>query len=163
MRTTRISLGTAAVLASVVAALATTQAQAVGTTDTGASADRGAVMMVLPKAPEGARFSPTAAAPTVSPSAPYIHAKEGLISCPGGSLCTSTWDPTAGSWKIYKLDKCAKYALSNWEGDGAYRNNQTGGVVSKFYDQNGNVLKSVPSDNTPHAYKWSPVWSIRNC
>ncbi|MFE2929792.1 hypothetical protein [Streptomyces sp. NPDC059278] len=55
---------------------------------------------------------------------------------PEGALA---FDP----WKVYSLKTRNKYALSDFEGDGFFDNNQTAREQSPI--------------------GWSPVWSVRDC
>ncbi|MFJ1589865.1 hypothetical protein ACIOD0_06365 [Kitasatospora albolonga] len=109
---------------------------------------------------------PSAAAqsPRVSPSANYFYTSGPGYTCPTGNFCARVWDPTVGKHKVFKLYKCATYALSYWEGAGGYVNRQTGSrATATFYGQSGNVLKNVPIGGGTQSYNWSPVWKIRNC
>ncbi|MFH8729081.1 hypothetical protein [Streptomyces termitum] len=137
MRVKHASLGTAAVLASLMTGFA------------------------LPQAHAETSVSPLATSPGISPSAPYIYAKGGLLSCPYEALCTSTWDPTANSWKIYVLRDCVDYNLSYWNGKGAYINNQSGGARARFFTLNGSWTASADNKGTP--IDWNPIWKIRPC
>ncbi|TXR96351.1 hypothetical protein EAO73_33070 [Streptomyces sp. col6] len=138
------ALGAAAVMASAVAALAVTQAEA------------------LPAAP--VPVSVKANSPGVSPGTGHapIYNDEGLISCQKGSLCTSVWDPARKKWRVDRFERCDTYDLSYWEGSGAYINNQTGGVKGVFTRTDGTTLK-VAADNKGHAINWSPFAKIKPC
>ncbi|MFD0338274.1 hypothetical protein ACFVH0_06200 [Streptomyces sp. NPDC127117] len=104
-----------------------------------------------------------AVSPSISPAAPYKHYPDGTPSnCAYENLCLSVWDYTKNQWKVYSLKTCNKYALSNFEGDGFFDNNQTKGTVATFYGGSGNVLrKSTAREQS--SIGWSPVWSVRNC
>ncbi|MFF3783622.1 hypothetical protein [Streptomyces sp. NPDC001933] len=104
-----------------------------------------------------------AVSPSISPAAPYKYYADGTPSnCAHENLCLSVWDYTKGKWKVYSLRTCNKYALSNFEGDGFFDNNQTKGTVATFYGGSGNVLrKSIAREQS--SIRWSPVWSVRNC
>ncbi|MGW1841375.1 hypothetical protein [Streptomyces sp. NPDC001966] len=104
-----------------------------------------------------------AVSPSISPAAPYKYYPDGTPSqCAYENLCLSVWDYTKNQWKVFSLKTCNKYALSNFEGDGFFDNNQTKGTVSTFYGSSGNVLrKSTAREQSPIG--WSPVWSVRNC
>lgn len=80
-----------------------------------------------------------------------------------GDLCALPWDPTTGSWKIFYLYTCARYSLSNWNGNGVYLDNQTPNAVTTFEDQSGSVREAFTPDRVQHSYNWSPIWAIRNC
>ncbi|WP_326666121.1 hypothetical protein [Streptomyces sp. NBC_00385] len=138
------ALGTAAVMATAVAALAVTQAEA------------------LPPAPAPASVQATS--PSVSPSTGYppIYNTEGLISCQKGSLCTSVWDPVRKKWRVDRFEKCGTYDLNYWGGRGSYINNQTGGVEGRFIWQDG-TARVVAADNKPHSVTWDPYWHIKPC
>ncbi len=130
----------------------------------------GSRVVTLPPAPAGTGFQTSSAlgaaavAPTISPAVRTEHGAPGSsYDCPTGTLCTHVWDPTTSSWKTFFLYRCNKYALANWNGMGAYYNNQTGGVRSYFYDGNNRVLKSFTPDPHDHDQDWTPVWYIRNC
>ncbi|WP_327159718.1 hypothetical protein [Streptomyces zaomyceticus] len=77
------------------------------------------------------------------------------------------WDHSTDGWEVFRFDRCATYALSNWEGSGFYGDNQTGGrATATLYGQGGRWLKNVPISAPPtgaESQDWSPVWSIRNC
>ena len=124
---------------------------------------------VFPPAPSAAETASLAAvSPTISPvlaRTRIYHANPGdPFPCASGYLCTGVWDPTTGNWKAFDLYECRRYSLSNWFGEGHWKNNQTGGVTSTLYGQSGNVLlQFTPDYPTLHIYNWDPVWSIRNC
>ena len=102
-------------------------------------------------------------APTVSPSAPYEYSETAAdVYCGTGNFCVSTWDKTKKKYKTFKLEKCATYSLSYFEGKGVYHNHQTGNrATASFYDQNGKTIKTVPTNKGD--YNFTPVWKIRNC
>ncbi|MFE2296168.1 hypothetical protein [Streptomyces sp. NPDC059452] len=109
---------------------------------------------------------PSAAAqsPRVSPAADYFHTSGPGYTCPTGNFCARVWDPTVQKYKVFKLYKCATYALSYWGGTGGYANRQTGSrATATFYGESGNVLRNVPVGASSTSYNWSPVWKIRNC
>lgn len=103
--------------------------------------------------------------PTVTPAADSTdHVEPGVgYSCARGNLCTLVWDFVTDNWKLFRLFTCHTYALSNWLDQGAYYDNQTGGVTSIFYNQDGSERKRITPDATQHLYGWTPVWSIKNC
>ncbi|WP_245640961.1 hypothetical protein [Streptomyces megasporus] len=160
----RLTLGLAAVVASLAAAVSTTgSAQAVASAEHGPAART----MKTPPAPEGAKtmsaMGATAASPGISPYARSVHVPPNSdFTCGSGNLCTMVWDPTVSKWEIFYLYTCDRYSLSNWLGTGKYFDNQTGNPTSYFYDRNGKVLKSFrpPASGSQD---WGPVWSIRNC
>jgi len=124
--------------------------------------------MVLLSAPRGAKSMPSqsvaAISPTISPAVPTRHAKPGAIgSCALGHLCAGVFDPTTSDWKIFDMHACTTYGLSNWQGNGAYFDNQTNNVVSHFYDQSRRVINSFTPDAKNHPYNWNPVWFIKTC
>lgn len=90
-------------------------------------------------------------------------------TCDPGRLCLWVHDPTKGDdkyWKVYSLGNCALYNLWNWEGGGAWANNQTGGVNGIFYSgSNGTGDRGYTSPAPPShgTYGWSPINSVRNC
>jgi hypothetical protein len=73
------------------------------------------------------------------------------------------WDPTTGSYKVFKLYTCAKYSLSYWQGLGTYFDNQSSGARTTFYNSSSGVITSFYPDYTNHNYNWDPVSYIRNC
>jgi hypothetical protein len=85
------------------------------------------------------------------------------ITCESGNLCVAAYDATKGDYVVYYLYYCTTYELSNFVGNGSYRNQQTGGATARFYGQTGNLLTSVPAGGSSNSYNWNPVWSIRNC
>ena len=102
--------------------------------------------------------------PTVSPAADFFYYPGPGYTCPEGNFCARVWDPTAGTYRVYKLYRCATYSLSNWLGVGGYANRQTGDrATATFYGQNGQVLKNVPVGGSIQDQDWGPVWKIRNC
>ena len=156
----RSILGVVGVLAcTLAAALATGSAQAaVPSNHVAGSHD-----MVLPSMPSQVV---AAISPTLSglPAVPTRHAKPGAIgSCARGHLCAGVMDPTTRDWKIFDMSACTMYGLSHWQGNGAYFNNQTGNVVSHFYNQSHQVINSFTPDAKNHPYNWDPVWYIKVC
>ncbi|WP_416981299.1 hypothetical protein [Streptomyces sp. T028] len=123
---------------------------------------------IAPPAPQGAQAadaSIAAVSPGISPAVRTEHvASGGSFSCGDGNFCTAVWDPTTGDWKIFFLYECLRYSVSNWLGEGAYYNQQTGNPTATFYGQSGNVLHtSQPDGGIGWDYNWDAVWSIRNC
>lgn len=121
-------------------------------------------------APGAAAASPTggvgaaAVPPTVSPAADWFYYSGTGYTCPQGNFCARVWDPTANTYRVYKLFRCATYSLSNWQGTGGYVNRQTGArATATFYGQSGNALLNVPIGAQDTSYDWGPVWKIRNC
>ncbi|MFF8713511.1 hypothetical protein ACF07T_19070 [Streptomyces sp. NPDC015184] len=103
-----------------------------------------------------------AVSPSVSPAVPSFHVKDGaLFSCAAGSFCAAVRDPTTGDWKVHVFRQCGSHYLSNWEGNGFYRNNHT--VPVKLIGSNGNVLREVPPGGGIVSVDWSAVWAIRLC
>jgi hypothetical protein len=130
------------------------------------------IVLTAPPAPSGtvSALAAAATAPTISPSVTTGHvAAGGSYTCPYKDLCALPWDPTTGSWKIFYLYDCAKYAVSYWDGTGYYLDNQTTSAVSAFYNQSSAVLSPpgyFTADGTgrvQQSYNWTPVWYIRNC
>ncbi|MFD6970052.1 hypothetical protein [Streptomyces sp. NPDC059949] len=144
------------------AAYTTGSAQAATPADQGA----GARALVAPAAPAEARPASLAAAasPGISPAVTTSHvAPGGSYTCSSGNLCTLVWDPTTSDWKVFYLYNCNRYSVSNWNGNGAYWNNQTGNPTSYFYNQGGGVVKSIQPGGGQLGQDWSPIWSVRNC
>ncbi|MFC0006453.1 hypothetical protein [Micromonospora siamensis] len=101
--------------------------------------------------------------PTISPATNVRYTSNPqTVSCAYGNFCASVWDPTRGTWKVFDLYYCNRYALSYWQGTGYYYNNQYGGVRVYFYNQSGGTLKSFTTVGRG-TYNWDPVWYIRNC
>lgn len=122
-------------------------------------------VFVLPPGPRSAgSVAVLAVTPTISPAARQVrHVAAGKpATCASGNLCAFVWDPTTSSWKIFDLYACARYALSNWLGDGFYHNAQTGGVTVTFYSSSSGVLNSFTGTGTG-SQDWDPVYYIRNC
>ncbi|WP_330294308.1 hypothetical protein [Streptomyces sp. NBC_00503] len=165
MRVKRSILGMAGVSAMLFAAAFTTgSAQAAAPSEQSTAAAR---VQVAPPAPATAA-QPTslvaAASPGISPSAPSGHVPpSGTYGCSSGNLCTLVWDPTTSDWKIFYLNACRLYSVSNWNGNGWYLDNQTGGVWSYFYGSGGGQLTKFQPTGTQTGYDWTPVYSIRNC
>jgi hypothetical protein len=161
----RSILGVVGVLAwMLTAVLATGSAQAA----VPSNHDAGSHDMVLPSAPRGAESMSSqfvaATSPTISPAVHTRHAKPGSIgSCSPGYLCAGVWDPTTLDWKIFDMYACNTYALSYWQGNGAYFDNQTNNVVSYFYDQSHRVRNSFTPDAKNHPYNWDSIWYIKTC
>jgi hypothetical protein len=102
--------------------------------------------------------------PTVSPAADFFYFGGPGYVCPEGNFCARVWDPTAGTYRVYKFYRCATYSLANWQGVGGYANGQTGSrATATFYGQSGNRLLDVPIGGQDTSYDWGPVWKIRNC
>ncbi|MFD8982907.1 hypothetical protein [Streptomyces sp. NPDC059564] len=122
--------------------------------------------LTAPAAPASAGRSSVAAAvsPGISPGVNTIHvAPGGSYSCARGNLCTLVWDPTTGNWKVFYLNACHRYSVFNWEGNGAYWDQQTGNVLSTFYDAAGGEVNSFRPGGGQLGQNWSPVYSIQNC
>ena len=125
-------------------------------------------VLIAPPAPHGlaAVSAASAVAPTISPPVTTGHAAPGqTYNCASGDLCATVWDPTTSSYKIFFLNFCNVYALSNWNSSGNYYNNQTGSPTSYFYDQSFGILTSFqPVHPVPNVkFNWVPVWYIQNC
>ncbi|MFG2988645.1 hypothetical protein ACGFZK_04945 [Streptomyces sp. NPDC048257] len=121
---------------------------------------------VAPAAPAAARSASLAAAasPGISPAVSTGHvAPGGSYTCSSGNLCTLVWDPTTSDWKVFYLYNCNRYSVYNWNGNGAYWDNQTGNPTSYLYNQGGGVLKSFQPGGGQLGQDWTPVYSIRNC
>ena len=128
-------------------------------------AGRGAA---LPSAPSSAASaSILAVSPTITPAARRVRhaATIGGYDCPSGNLCVAVWDPTTSDYKVFDLFACNLYALHNWHSVGSDRDNQTGNVLSTYYDQNQSPLISFrPNGGELFIVdSWEPVWFIRNC
>ncbi|AWZ16031.1 hypothetical protein [Streptomyces sp. ICC1] len=165
MRVKRSILGTAGVCAMLCAAAFTTApAQAAAPSEQSTAAAR--VVLTAPAAPAAADRSAAlaAASPGISPYAPSGHVPPGGgYGCASGNLCTLVWDPTSSDWKIFYLDACHRYSVSNWNGGGFYFDNQTGGVWSFFYGSGGGELKRFQPGGGQLAYDWTPVYAVKNC
>ncbi|MCX4238969.1 hypothetical protein [Streptomyces ortus] len=167
MRTARAQRSVLGVLGALLLALAAVfaagPAQAASPSP-GAAADQ---RFIAPPAPSDAqaRASLAAASPGISPAVNTQHVPSGgSFSCGDGNFCAAVWDPTTSDWKIFFLFACQRYSVSNWLGDGAYYNQQTGNATASIYGQSGNVLVSAPADGgISHGINWDAVWSIRNC
>ncbi|MFF2527185.1 hypothetical protein [Streptomyces liangshanensis] len=164
MRLKRLILTLLGILALVLGSLLTA-----GPAQAAAPADHRAAgpALTAPPAPAGIgpAFAPAAVPPTISPAVTTTHvAPGGSYTCAYGNFCALAWDPTTASWKVFYLYNCARYALANWNGGGAYWNNQTPSARSTFYGSSGNVLKGpfAPGGGQQN-YDWTLVWSIRNC
>jgi len=131
-------------------------------------------LVAAPPAPDGAAARPVgdakgavsilAASPTILPGANFEYvAPGGYYSCATGTLCTGVWDPNADKWKVFKLYYCATYALSDWNGDGFYWDNQSGNPVSIFYGQFMNELRRIHPGAGQTNYNWDPAYFIKNC
>ncbi|MGW6709333.1 hypothetical protein ACWGDE_31225 [Streptomyces sp. NPDC054956] len=165
MRVKRSILGMAGVSAMLLAAVFTTgSAQAAAPSEQGTAAAR---VLVAPPAPAAAGQSASlvaASSPGISPWAPSNHiAGNGTYTCSSGNLCTLVWDPTTSDWKVFYLNACNRYYVSNWNGNGWYNDNQTGGVWSFLYGSNGGELKRFQPGGGQTGVDWNPVYSIRNC
>ncbi|MEU4233212.1 hypothetical protein AB0F17_53750 [Nonomuraea sp. NPDC026600] len=126
----------------------------------------GKVVATHPAAPADARTrSLAAASPGMSPApGRNYHSDPGSPwVCASQWLCIIVWDYSVGKWEDFELLSCNRYGLSNWEDTGYFLDNQTNNVLSTFYDQGSNVLRTFRPDNQVHDQYWSPVWSIRNC
>ncbi|MFE7895619.1 hypothetical protein [Streptomyces sp. NPDC057412] len=168
MRTARAQRSVFGVLGALILALAAVfaagPAQAVSPSS-GAVADH--ALLIAPPAPSDAQAgaSLAAASPGISPAVNTQHVPAGgSFSCGDGNFCAAVWDPTTSDWKIFFLFACQRYSVSNWLGDGAYYNQQTGNATASIYGQSGNLLVSAPADGgIIHDIDWDAVWSIRNC
>ncbi|MFD6436751.1 hypothetical protein [Streptomyces venezuelae] len=108
--------------------------------------------------------SPRAVSPTVKPEPEDVyHTTDGLSSCRTGRFCTETWDPVKKSWKIHVFWKCGTYALSNWEGVGAYINHQDGANAKVLNKDKKLVWPEIPPNNKKGWGNWSDAWFIRPC
>lgn len=120
--------------------------------------------LVATQARAGEPVSPLAVSPTVSPDVERIvYSTDGLSSCPKGRFCTETWDPVKKSWKIHVFWKCGTYALSDWEGVGAYINNQDGAYAKVLNKDKKLVWPEIPPNNKKGWGNWSDAWYIRPC
>jgi hypothetical protein len=85
----------------------------------------------------------------------------GTYICNSGYFCAGAWDGIR--WKVFHLYTCRLYTLSNWTGSGFYLNNQTGGVVARFYNNTGAQIGTAAADGVQRTRNWDPVAYIRNC
>jgi hypothetical protein len=107
-----------------------------------------------------------AVSPRITPAARRVRYVSLIndYSCPLGNLCVAVWDPTRLDYKVFDLYNCNLYHLSNWSGYGSLRNNQTGNVLTTFYDENYNETDYYRPDYPKTHYGfWNPIWHIRNC
>ena len=123
---------------------------------------------VAPSAPtSAASASILAVSPTITPGARRVRHSATIdgYDCPRGNLCVAVWDPTSTDYKVFDLFACNLYALHNWHFVGSDRDNQTGNVLSTYYDQNLTPLTSFrPNGGALFIVdSWEPVWYIRNC
>lgn len=164
MRVKRSILGMAGVCAMLSAAAFTTgSAQAAVPSGQAAAASRVLVAPAAPAATQSASLV-AAASPGISPWAASGHVSpSGSYGCAGGNLCTLVWDPTTSDWKIFYLNACHRYSVSNWDGNGFYFDAQTGGVTSYLYGSNGGELSHFQPGGGQVSVNWSPVYSIKNC
>lgn len=165
MRVKHSILGMAGVCSMLFAAAFTTgSAQAAAPSGQNPAAAR---VLVAPAAPAAADRSASlvaAASPGISPWAPSNHIPgNGTYSCASGNLCTLVWDPTTSDWKVFYLNACHRYSVYNWNGNGWYNDNQTGGVWSFLYGSNGAELTRFQPGGGQKGVDWTPVYSIKNC
>ncbi|OUD00537.1 hypothetical protein, partial [Streptomyces swartbergensis] len=119
-----------------------------------------------PAAPAGAyeAASPAATSTYTSPNASAGHVAPGeTYACGVGNLCDLVWDPTVNKWELFRMFYCNRYYVYYWNGGGYFWNNQTSGTVARFYDQNGNTLRTDTAPTGQTSINWGPVYSIRNC
>jgi len=120
----------------------------------------------LPASTAAKQASLLAVSPTITPAARRVRhvSTIGGYDCPSGNLCVAVPDPTTSDYKVFDLFACNLYSLHNWHGTGSDRDNQTGNVVSTYYDQNHVGLTSfTPNGGELFYVNWEPVWYIRNC
>ncbi|MFJ6084277.1 hypothetical protein ACIQI8_23030 [Streptomyces sp. NPDC092369] len=122
-------------------------------------------IMTMPAAPPSLASTAAEEPPTAWPKPDKIvHVPAAAsLNCTSGNLCVSVFDHTTGDYVVFFLYYCDTYALSNFVGTGSYHNAQTGGAVARFYGKTGNLITSVRAGGSGNDYKWSPVWSIKNC
>lgn len=112
----------------------------------------------------------TANAPTVRPLTGYkviFKNKYEETNCEIERICLSVWSPGRNQWAVFAFQVCDIYNVFNWEGDGYWQNNQTGGAVGKFYSGSngtGTVTKTKPAPpRTEGRQNWGPINSVRPC
>lgn len=85
--------------------------------------------------------------------------------CYSGHFCIYTGPNYSGT--VYSFYSCqdngSDWALQNWEGDGSYINQNTGGAVASIKDQNHNVLTSTNPGDWNASYDFGPAWYIQAC
>lgn len=85
-------------------------------------------------------------------------------NCPSGNLCLAAGQGD-GRHTVWKLYYCTRRTLSQFNGDGAIYNNQTGGASTILLDKNG---RAIPNWGTIAAGQkvrvtWDKVWYIDVC
>lgn len=82
-------------------------------------------------------------------------------ACPSGYLCLYTRTGLTG--RMFKLFHCQFYALSNWNGRGSVRNNQTGGVAAYLYGQDKHGTTSLIPAGSHFDQDFRPAWYAKPC
>ena len=85
-------------------------------------------------------------------------------NCPSGNVCLAAGEGD-GQHTVWKLYYCTRRTLSQFNGDGAIYNHQTGGASTILLDKNG---RAIPGWGTITAGQkvrvtWDKVWYIDVC
>lgn len=87
-----------------------------------------------------------------------------LHSCARGFVCVAAGEGN-GYHDVWFLYDCTQRTLSNFIGDGALTNNQTGNARVVLKDQYGKTVRTIDADNTPTPVRvdWDPVYYLDPC
>lgn len=87
-----------------------------------------------------------------------------FADCPAGNFCLYTQPGYQG--KMFKLYHCRTYSLANWNGNGSWWNNNTGGAHALIQDQNHRTLVNTapyPGNYFDYEYNFKPAWFVKAC
>lgn len=111
---------------------------------------------------------PLASSPGISPGTTTYHTSNGSPSCPAYNLCAVVWDWSTSSWKVFQMNACYKYTVSNWLGGGVLINAQqpygTSATTAHLYNGSGGEIGTgYPARAQTYSVNWDPVGAVRNC
>jgi len=91
---------------------------------------------------------------------------DNAVPCPSSHFCIYTEVSASWTSKVFSFWHCRRngsdWAMQNWNGDGFYHNNNSGGAHAYIKGVNHNVLVNVPVGGFS-SYNFVPAWYIQAC
>lgn len=87
--------------------------------------------------------------------------------CPSSHFCLYANARIGEGGKVFKFFHCfnggSDWALQNWNGTGAYFNNNSGGSYAYLKDANHAVIQPSIPPRSGAVYNFAPVWFVQAC
>jgi hypothetical protein len=81
--------------------------------------------------------------------------------CPSGNFCL--WTKSNYQGKVFALEYCRTYAMSQWNGIGSYWNHNVGGAHGYLKAQDKHVVIDAAAGAFNASYNFAPIWYVTPC